>query len=382
MPEEERQAEVATAMTRLCVRLLEASGGVEILRVLGDAFADLGAGWYAIYDATAATVVTAGAVPRDVRHGDQRALDELASALGRPAPRDAWWRCRDGAALACLFGPPERPAAIAVAGRSAAFPDPPDGPLQALRRLVDSALRRVEHVEALRRSGRSKSELVAAMSHELRNPLSAILGYTELLIDGHLGHLAEDQSEVIRRAHHSALALHELTSAVLDISRFEGGDPPDLSAEIDAVAVLEAQIETVEESPTCSEIHLEVDAPGPAIILRSDALKLGLALRHAIEAARDANGERALTVRVAEAEGKCSIDIAPRSTGTATKRPAPSPVLATSELFPISIAKRLLRILGGTLEVFGGGDRLAVRMMIPQRAAAAAGDAEEPPRRA
>lgn len=53
-------------------------------------------------------------------------------------------------------------------------------------------------VEALSPLDARTAELLAALSHELRNPLTTVLGYLELLADGSLGPLSEEQQRVLR----------------------------------------------------------------------------------------------------------------------------------------------------------------------------------------
>lgn len=53
-------------------------------------------------------------------------------------------------------------------------------------------------VEALSPLDARTAELLGALSHQLRNPLTAVLGYLELLTDGSLGPLTEEQERVLR----------------------------------------------------------------------------------------------------------------------------------------------------------------------------------------
>lgn len=53
-------------------------------------------------------------------------------------------------------------------------------------------------MEALSPLDAHTAELLGALSHQLRNPLTAVLGYLELLTDGSLGPLTEEQQRVLR----------------------------------------------------------------------------------------------------------------------------------------------------------------------------------------
>ncbi len=73
----------------------------------------------------------------------------------------------------------------------------------------------------LKELDRVKSEFVSAVSHDLRSPLTAILGYTELI--GRVGSLNERQQEFIRRVQASVQGITALISDLLDLGRIEAG---------------------------------------------------------------------------------------------------------------------------------------------------------------
>ncbi len=73
----------------------------------------------------------------------------------------------------------------------------------------------------LKELDRVKSEFVSAVSHDLRSPLTAILGYTELI--GRVGPLNERQQEFVRRVQASVQGITALISDLLDLGRIEAG---------------------------------------------------------------------------------------------------------------------------------------------------------------
>lgn len=64
---------------------------------------------------------------------------------------------------------------------------------------------------------------VSAVSHELRSPLSVIVGYGELLRDETLGPLTSDQADAIARICDNAERLLQRIDAILDFSRIQSG---------------------------------------------------------------------------------------------------------------------------------------------------------------
>ena len=72
-------------------------------------------------------------------------------------------------------------------------------------------------------ASQAKSEFLAIMSDELRTPLHAVLGYTELLEMGISGRLTDDQRQQLGRIRANARHLLELVNEVLDLAKVETG---------------------------------------------------------------------------------------------------------------------------------------------------------------
>jgi PAS domain S-box-containing protein len=73
------------------------------------------------------------------------------------------------------------------------------------------------------RANRLKSEFLASMSHELRTPLHTIIGFAELLREGHDGELKESQKRFVDHIHRDSEHLLELINDILDLSKIEAG---------------------------------------------------------------------------------------------------------------------------------------------------------------
>ncbi|NWG37700.1 sensor histidine kinase [Nitrososphaera sp.] len=71
---------------------------------------------------------------------------------------------------------------------------------------------------------REKEEFSAMITHELKTPLVAILGYSELLLDGSLGELTPQQKEKVGIVADAANSLTLLISNILDAHKLELGE--------------------------------------------------------------------------------------------------------------------------------------------------------------
>ncbi|HET7564642.1 MAG TPA: ATP-binding protein [Gemmatimonadaceae bacterium] len=96
-----------------------------------------------------------------------------------------------------------------------------------LREQTASLAQRLAAAEAEQRAAEVDSagerQLLATLSHEMRTPLNAILGYAELLELHLAGPLTEEQRTHIERVRISARHLLDLVNAVLDLAKVEAG---------------------------------------------------------------------------------------------------------------------------------------------------------------
>ena len=78
-----------------------------------------------------------------------------------------------------------------------------------------------QHEEAVRTavtSERFKVELIANVSHDLRTPLTSILGYSELL---QRENLSADGTEQLRRLHQKAGYMRELVESLFELTKLD-----------------------------------------------------------------------------------------------------------------------------------------------------------------
>jgi PAS domain S-box-containing protein len=115
--------------------------------------------------------------------------------------------------------------------------------------------------EELMRATRLKDEFLANMSHELRTPLNSILGLTEALAEGLLGHLNEKQRQSLETVANSANHLLALINDILDVAKIESGQVV-LDCQPVAVAPLcQSSLAFVKQLALTKRVQLSLNLP-------------------------------------------------------------------------------------------------------------------------
>ncbi|MEG3844242.1 chemotaxis protein CheB [Microcoleus sp. herbarium14] len=103
-------------------------------------------------------------------------------------------------------------------------------------------------------ANRAKDEFLANLSHELRNPLTPILAWAQLLQSGNLNEAVANRAiEVIER---SARAQSQLIEDILDISRITNGKLTLDRTPVDLVVVVQSAIDGVQLSAEAKNIQI------------------------------------------------------------------------------------------------------------------------------
>lgn len=238
-------------------------------------------------------------------------------------------------------------------------------------RALRAALRQAEIANKM------KAAFLAAMSHELKTPLNAVLGFSEIIRDevlGPIGH--EAYREYAGDIHKSGTRLLSVINDVLDVSRLEGGLVTIEARSENMLDVAEAAIKLV---PTHDQRRIEIAVPADMPSLQVDprrlAQALGNLLANALKFTPEA-GKVCLTARLQPGGG---VHLLVEDTGIGM---AEETIAAALEPFRqldgslarrfegaglgLSIAKALAELHGGALSVkSAAGEGTTVTIALP-----------------
>jgi signal transduction histidine kinase len=137
-----------------------------------------------------------------------------------------------------------------------------------LSRLSDHAAIAVSNAKLyteIQRANLTKSEFVSAAAHELKNPLTSIKGYSDLLVGGAVGPVSKKQASFLTTIRSNAERMRTLVSDLQDMSRIEAGQLLLKFSKVSLVKAVDEVVDTLEkqiqEKTQIIENHIPEDFP-------------------------------------------------------------------------------------------------------------------------
>ena len=120
----------------------------------------------------------------------------------------------------------------------------------------------------------TKTEFVAAVSHELRSPIGSIAGFVELLEDDDDGQLSADQRAYLRAIRRSSDRLMLLADDLLTLSRLESPVVSHAVVRVDLRALAHLVLEQLEPAISAKSLVATSDLPAEPLWVRGDPQRL------------------------------------------------------------------------------------------------------------
>ena len=122
-----------------------------------------------------------------------------------------------------------------------------------------AAFRNAARYDALKRAAVLRDRFFSAMSHDLRTPITAIVGYSELLQDGIMGELAERQQEMVERICQVSGHLSQLVNDILDLAKLDAGRMELHRESVPLGELVEEALVAVEPQAAAKRLELRLD---------------------------------------------------------------------------------------------------------------------------
>jgi len=230
--------------------------------------------------------------------------------------------------------------------------------------------------EQVERATRAKSEFLARMSHELRNPLNAIIGYSELVIE-YSSELGEQKLKDLLSIKNAGQKLLALVNDLLDLSRLEARkmefSPEDVSLVECANELAAKWTESMAESGS----KLVVECPDDIGNICSDKRKLMQAVDNLLNNAAKITKNGLVEVTMSKEDGFAVISVKDSGGGMSARQ-----IETLFETFGsgehettssygddlglgLPLTQRLCRLMGGELTVeseLGRGSCFSIRV--------------------
>lgn len=146
------------------------------------------------------------------------------------------------------------------------------------RRVLNSYRERQELIERVQTAYRSKSDFLAHISHELRNPLNAILGYADLLLSAPYGPLGDPRyAEYIGAVQASGSHMLALVTDILEYAKLEGGTSTLTLETVDLQDVARETLQILGHVAEEKGVRLDIVSPADAanpVAVEADAVKI------------------------------------------------------------------------------------------------------------
>ena len=135
----------------------------------------------------------------------------------------------------------------------------------------------LEMLDRMEQLSRAKSDFVSKISHELRSPLTSVIGYIELLVDGGPGEPNEEQRRMFAIIERNSRRLLALIEDLLTMSRVEAGTFELEVGPVDVRELVARVAETIAPSVARADLRLIIDLDS-VVELTADSDQLERAL--------------------------------------------------------------------------------------------------------
>ncbi len=143
---------------------------------------------------------------------------------------------------------------------------------ETLREKVRLATVELRHANAeLKELDKAKDEFISMASHQLRTPLTAVRGYTSMVMDGDFGKVSKEQKETLKQSFDAATRMTRLVDDLLNVSRIQSGKFKIERTEVDLNKVLPEEVSMLGTAAEMKHVTITFHEPkAPVPMLQID----------------------------------------------------------------------------------------------------------------
>ena len=163
-------------------------------------------------------------------------------------------------------------------------------------------------ISRLKEIDRLKSNIIANAAHDLKNPLSSAVLYTELLVES-IADPNSDQYSLATSALRSIERMKQMTVHLLDLERLENGDILDIQA-CNLVEIAQDLVHQMKGLAQKQHIHLTARLPDTPVMVAGDFVYLSRAIANLMNnALKFTPSGGTVTIALKEKEGRAIISV-------------------------------------------------------------------------
>lgn len=170
--------------------------------------------------------------------------------------------------------------------------------------ITSLAMRLQQANSELKRLDQAKSEFISIASHQLRTPLTAISGYTSLMLEGTYGKINDKAQEVLKKIMDVNRGLIDLVNDLLNLSRIESGKIAYDFKPNSLVDIVEKTVNELDNLAHTKNLQLLWNRPDFAPLLMLDKDKIQNVVMNLIDNAIKYTPKGKVEVRVSQKENE------------------------------------------------------------------------------
>jgi len=171
--------------------------------------------------------------------------------------------------------------------------------------------------EDLKKLDKAKSDFISIASHQLRTPLTAIKGFTSMILEGSYGRTTKVVHDKLEKIYESSERLIRLVNDLLDLSHMEGGKMEFNFQKINFTQMVKSVCEELDIQAQKKKLKLIVTLSDPELFVKADEQKLRQVVMNLVDNAIKYTEKGKAEVFLKERDGK--IEFSVKDTGMGMK---------------------------------------------------------------